>query len=381
MKKTILIFIDWYLPGYKAGGPIRSVANIVKNLSDNFNFIIITSDRDFGDTTSYKNIILNKLIKKDDYTIIYLSPENQKKSNLIEIIKKIDFNTVYFNNLFSLKFTILPLKIIKKHKKNTEIILAPRGMLGKGALGLKRRKKQVFLFSSKLIGLYKNIIWHATDEIEKQDIITNYGLKNKIHLISNISSKPEFYKQKEKKITKFIFLSRLAKKKNLLFAIKLFQKIEIKTEIIFSIFGTNEDIEYLQECRREILKIKNNITINFEGSIKHSEVNKILSEYHFYILPTLHENFGHSIFEAFSAGCPVIISDQTPWRDLENKKIGWDISLNNNQKFIDTIKYCVQMKQDEYNTWSKNAFDFAEKTTDSKELLEKYNEMFNLDFS
>ncbi len=239
----------------------------------------------------------------------------------------------------------------------------------------------MFLFSSKLIGLYKNIIWHATDEIEKQDIITNYGLKNKIHLISNISSKPEFYKQKEKKITKFIFLSRLAKKKNLLFAIKLFQKIEIKTEIIFSIFGTNEDIEYLQECRREILKIKNNITINFEGSIKHSEVNKILSEYHFYILPTLHENFGHSIFEAFSAGCPVIISDQTPWRDLENKKIGWDISLNNNQKFIDTIKYCVQMKQDEYNTWSKNAFDFAEKTTDSKELLEKYNEMFNLDFS
>jgi len=27
-KKKILVFIDWYLPGYKAGGPVRSMANI-----------------------------------------------------------------------------------------------------------------------------------------------------------------------------------------------------------------------------------------------------------------------------------------------------------------------------------------------------------------
>ena len=41
-KKKVLIFIDWFLPGIKAGGPINSVSAIVNQLSTEFNFYVLT---------------------------------------------------------------------------------------------------------------------------------------------------------------------------------------------------------------------------------------------------------------------------------------------------------------------------------------------------
>ena len=40
LKKTILCFVDHYLPGYKAGGPIQSIVNLVENLGDEFEFYL-----------------------------------------------------------------------------------------------------------------------------------------------------------------------------------------------------------------------------------------------------------------------------------------------------------------------------------------------------
>jgi len=45
-KPTVLAFTACYLPGYKGGGPIRSVANIVDRLGEEFSFRIFTGDRD-----------------------------------------------------------------------------------------------------------------------------------------------------------------------------------------------------------------------------------------------------------------------------------------------------------------------------------------------
>ncbi|NOZ36198.1 MAG: glycosyltransferase [Chlorobi bacterium] len=375
-KKKILIFIDWFLPGYKAGGPIRSVANIVNALHKIFDFYIITSDRDFGCNKPYKNIEINTFIQKNNCKILYLSPENQTKTNLINIIKNLDFNTVYFNSLFSVKYTLLPLRLIKKYKKNANIILAPRGMLGQGALSLKKGKKKLFLIVSKFLNLYKNITWHATDEVEVTDILKYYGKQSKTVLVPNISEKIKPCKTREKHITKFIFLSRIAEKKNLLSAIEFFLDVKTNKKVFFSIYGTNEEDDYLTKCKMKAQKAGENIKIEFKGEIPHENVHKTLTEYHFYILPTLHENFGHSIFEAFSAGCPVIISDQTPWRNLEKKEIGWDIPLNNKKKFQEIIQRCIDMKQEEYDIISKNAFNFAKNFSENSQATADTEKMF-----
>ena len=45
----VLVTIGSYLPGYKAGGPIRSVANLIDALGDDFEFRVVTSDKDLGE--------------------------------------------------------------------------------------------------------------------------------------------------------------------------------------------------------------------------------------------------------------------------------------------------------------------------------------------
>ena len=44
MKPKILILTDWYLPGTNAGGPVRSIANMIAHLKNEFLFKIITRD-------------------------------------------------------------------------------------------------------------------------------------------------------------------------------------------------------------------------------------------------------------------------------------------------------------------------------------------------
>ena len=54
-RKKILVFIDWFLPGYKAGGPIRSMANMTDHLQD-FDFFVVTRNTDYTDTNPYASV-------------------------------------------------------------------------------------------------------------------------------------------------------------------------------------------------------------------------------------------------------------------------------------------------------------------------------------
>ncbi len=243
-KNNILIFIDWFLPGFKAGGPIKSVSNIVSSLHQDFNFYIITSDRDIDDEKPYESEELNKWITKDNYQIAYLSKE-KRKDFILETIQKQSFDTYYFNSLYSQPYTLEPLRIIKQIKSNPKIIIAPRGMLGKGALKIKPIKKRIFLTITKLIGFFKNVIWHATDKEEAEDIKLAFGEKTKIFTTPNISVlniQKTFISKNENELN-LVFFSRISPKKNLLFALEILKHFT-NEQISLYIYGSIEDELY-----------------------------------------------------------------------------------------------------------------------------------------
>jgi glycosyltransferase involved in cell wall biosynthesis len=116
--------------------------------------------------------------------------------------------------------------------------------------------------------------------------------------------------------------------------------------------------------------------VNYKGGVKSEEVSSIISAYHFLILPTFNENYGHVIVESFSNGKPVIISDQTPWRGLEDKRVGWDIPLNNISKFEQVLRECISMDAEEYMSMSSNALGYAEKYCNSENSVQQMQQMF-----
>ena len=83
----ILVFIDWFSPAYKAGGPIVSVNNIIEHLSHKFKFYVVTSIYDIDEKEVVIKEKANTWLIKNKYSVIYLSRSHQKNFFLQLYIK------------------------------------------------------------------------------------------------------------------------------------------------------------------------------------------------------------------------------------------------------------------------------------------------------
>jgi glycosyltransferase involved in cell wall biosynthesis len=376
-KKNILICIDWFLPAYKAGGPIQSISNMVTHLKNELDFWIYTSNRDLNEKLDLHPESLNRWIKKDGINIMYADSSHQNVKFIKHLLNTHNFDKVYLNSFFSLKFSILPIILAKK--QNIKIILAPRGMLGEGALAIKSFKKKWFLKIFKTISFYKNIIWHATDASECDEIKLHFGKYQNVIVAPNLSKKifqSVPLKTKQQDHLKLFFLSRIAIKKNLLGAIQIFSLLPKSVTIEFTIIGPIDEINYWKECQSKLRDLPNNVKVSYLGAIPNHELTTILNDQHVMILPTRHENFGHVIMESWQAGCPVIISKHTPWKNLESKQLGFDLDNNNINSYVKAICNFAKMDQIDFDEWSEASFNFGKAFSENEVLLNKTKQLF-----
>ncbi|MBK9402767.1 MAG: glycosyltransferase family 4 protein [Bacteroidetes bacterium] len=380
-KKKILVFVDWYLPGYKAGGQIRSVANMAWYLRDEYDFYIVTSDTDLHETQPYTGIKKNEWTKGPDGTnVLYLPTEKQNYTRIKEIILAERADIIYLNSLFSKVFTLYPLMVRKRHLPVRKVVLAPRGMLGEGALQIKAFKKKTFLLWSKLTGLYRNIRWHASTNAEASEIKKVFGNKQLIYVALDLSDPREIKSKSRVKtpgLLRAAFLSRISDKKNLDGTLELLASLQGNGNVEFDIYGPIEEKEHWQRCEELMKKLPANIKATYKGYLSNEKVTETLQHYHLSILLTFNENFGHSIIESMAAGCPVLLSDQTPWRSLANQKAGWDIPLANTDEILSVLQKTIQMDQTEFDQWSHGAFEYAKKVIHNPEDIEQNRKLFS----
>lgn len=381
-KKKILIFSEYYLPGYKSGGGMRTIVNIVAHFKDTFDFFIVTKDCDGkGDKTPYKGVNYENWNNIEDAKVFYLSDKSIKLSKMIELIEKVKPDILYSNSYFS-AFSRYLLVIHRLQKfKSLPYIIAPCGELSKEPIKLGKFKKNTFVNLAKSLNLHKNIIWKASSELEKSEMKEALGGKSTILVAPDMVPKFDFEefseKKKPEKVTgeaRMVFLSRLNRKKNFNFLLENIRYI--KGNLTIDVIGPVDDESYWNECLALIKKLPSNVKINIVGSIPHSEVIETLIKYHYFVLPTQNENFGHIFLEALLAGCPLIISDRTPWLDLDKKKVGWSIPLEE-ELWSSIIQKCVDMDADEYQILSKNAFNFVKKWVSENKIENDTLNLFN----
>ena len=210
LKKKILIFIDWYKPGFKAGGPIRSISNIVNQLHNNIDFYIVTRNTDYLEANPYKSILSNEWNVIDEANVYYISKSKLKSALIRTIINEVKPDIIYCNSLFSFYFSLFPIYAAKK--LNINHILAVRGMLSEGSLSVKNRKKDFFLRIMKLLKFYKKTLFHATTLAEKNDILNKINA-NKVIVANNLSEKKEYQfvsKIKKENNLKLVYIGRIA---------------------------------------------------------------------------------------------------------------------------------------------------------------------------
>lgn len=371
--KNILITIDWFLPGTNAGGPVRSIANLVDRLKE-FNFYILTTNKDYCSDQPYENIVSDQWIERSENVKVYYFSEAQlSKKNVAAVMLGVDCKVIYINGIYSKFFSRIPLKIAKKN--NLEAIVATRGMLSPHAINVKQLKKKTFLKVQNTLKKYKKIHFHVTNEQEQKDVEKAIRKFNRISAIPNLPRviNEESFKiiEKGKGKLKLISLGRIAEEKGTTVSLNALK--QIKGNIELDLFGTIYNQDYWKKCMSIIGELPNTIKVNYCGELNADEVHVKLQEYHFLLLPSKGENYGHAIVESFISGRPVIISKNTPWKALEKEKVGFDVEES---ALSTAIQKAIDMDQSEFNEWSKSAHKKGTHIANDSTVIEKYKQLF-----
>ena len=96
-------------------------------------------------------------------------------------------------------------------------------------------------------------------------------------------------------------------------------------------------------------------------------------------LPTLGENFGHAIAEALAAGLPPVISDRTPWRDLDRHGAGTVLSLEEPGKFADELDRFARLTAAEMREVRTACIAYAKAALADARVLADNRRLFGLD--
>jgi glycosyltransferase involved in cell wall biosynthesis len=379
-KKVVLAFINHYLPGYKSGGPVRSVANIVESLGGEFDFRVVAADRDMQDREPYSGIALHRWVQVGNAWVQYTSPSAQSLVHWRRLMLDTPHDVLYVNSFFNTRFSILP--ILAWHTlrgTRAPLLIAPRGELAPGAVHIKRWKKVPALSLARAAGLWREALWHASSPEEATWIQRYFGEEARCMVAMNLAARVDV-PVVEKEISsprrfRVVFFSRLSRKKNLDFALRAISLC--RENVDFDIWGTREDEDYWRECDEIAVSVPANVRVHHRGALDHSQVLGTIAGYDLLFLPTKGENYGHVIAEALSVGTPVLISDRTPWRGLAGDEVGWDLPLEKGElPFAEVIDLAARAPSTAKTAGRERVRTYANKRLRDPSLAEANEQLF-----
>jgi glycosyltransferase involved in cell wall biosynthesis len=346
-RPRILALTRYYYPGFRAGGPVRSLINLVKAVDSKVDIVVVAADHDAGESERYKGVVQNGITDTPVGPVWYV-PRFSCWS-IHRVVRELRPDLIYLNSLFS-KETRSTLALRRVGIIRNPVILAPRGELDPGAIRLKRRRKRLFVRASRRMSLLEGVWWQATSIVEAEFIRREFRVPDEhVAIIGNIPSviEPSYDIEKTPGDLRLLFLSRVSVKKNLLFALSSLARV--KARVTLAVAGPVEDARYWARCEDAIHDLPAHISVTYMGPIPHDRIGSVFKDVHATILPTLGENFGHSIVESLLAARPVIISDKTPWQLTGGG--GWSLPLES-ERWCHAVEELAAM---EYSEWRRHA--------------------------
>lgn len=354
---NILIF-SFYPPASKAGGPVKSIESLFKEIHNEHKVFIVSPSVDIdGEYIDYNGYSLElkyypNINIKDNISFIWL----------LRFCKKNCIDFIYLNSFF--EFKNLFIVIAASYFLNVKTVLAPRGQLEPGALKTKKFLKYFYI---KFFNMFLNSridIYHSTSVDESLNISKLLKIPSfKILQISNIRRvlvEDSFFTKSDKKegIIKLVFFSRIVPKKNLLKLLTILSTCNVKG-IYLDIYGNIEDKDYWIKCEKVLMNSPNKDNFSYMGIPSNTELFHVLNKYDVFIFPTLSENFGHVIIEALASGLPVILNNTTPFsNDVLNFNIGSVIDFNNEDGVLDLINHYQKLEYNDYIGFKNNLLNY-----------------------
>lgn len=375
MRHRILAVAPHYVPGYRAGGPVRSLQQLVEATCGDFEWWIVTSDRDLRDVAPYPGIKHGCWVEVGGARVRYLSPTEGSPRSWWRLLHQNNHEALYLNSLFSPRFSVAPLVAARMFRgSEAPVLLAPRGETSTDALRLKAWKKRPYVHLAH--HLYADVHWHASTSSEAADIRRLLAPPEaRLHVARNLTPPPPPPppRSHEGHPLRICFLSRIARMKNLEYVLRVAARLRTPTAL--TIAGPCEDPVYWQECEKLAATLPTWVTVRQQGPVEPTQVPALLANHDVLFVPSKGENFGHVFFDALAAGTPVLVSDRTPWRGLVAKGVGWDLPLEDEDAFVAALETLAAQTSDARQARSERCHALACEVATDRGALDAHRTM------
>ena len=343
--RKILIITGRYLPGWRDGGPVRSILNLTEWLGNEYDLRIMCLDRDHGDTQPYSGITTGEYNAVGKAKVFYV------ERFLPQMIRKLstEADVVYVCGPYN-DYARMAMRLKKKGLIQKPLFVASMGSFSPEAFRIKGYKKRIFIAYMKLAHMFDAVTWSVTSEREEAELKSVIGKDSRCVIARDLPRKGAVSHCgiKNPGQLSVAFVSRISKKKNLSMIPRILHAADDNVKIRLDIYGVAEDKEYLKECMESLDELRRthpDCRWKYHGEADSNEVPQIFAEHDAFLFPTLGENYGHVIAESLAAECIPIISDTTPWTDLEEKGCGFVCSLNDTAAFAKAVEELAAMDE------------------------------------
>ncbi|MBW3569603.1 MAG: glycosyltransferase family 4 protein [Gemmatimonadetes bacterium] len=373
----VLTFMDYYLPGFRAGGPIPAVANLVEALAPDVRFSVVTRDHDLGVDAPYPQARRGAWAQAGSARVRYASRWGLGALPLMRLVRTEPHEVVYLNSFFSrISIRLLVLRWLGLVPR-AGLVVAPRGEFAAAALRTRRWRKRAWMAVSARLGVCRDVVWQASSAHEAEEIRAFWDADVPTFLTPELPSAlgPAVARSpKRRGEVRLVSVARISRIKNIDGALRMLAGV--RTPVALEVYGPIEDAAYAEECRAAAAALPAHVRVRFHGELPRERLPEVLADAHAFYLPTLRENYGHAIIEAMSAGCPVLISDRTPWRALEARGVGWDLPVDDAGAFRAAVERLAAMPAEEHARFSAAAAAYAREVAADPGPLEQHRALF-----
>lgn len=319
----VLILAPSFAPAIEAGGPARSLTNLVDRLSNRYQIDVITSDRDLGSTAPFPDLSA-RVVDRGNARVHYVDTSDRRA--LLTAIRTArtgsPVDIILLNSVWNVPLAFTPaLLILTRRLRARIVVLMPRGELEPGALQLEAGKKSLAMPIVRRV--YERIVdaCAATSASEADNIEKWNPRLPVIRVDETPDTVPFGGPSTPHKHPRLLFLGRIHPTKGLLPLLNGMARVT--SPLDFTIAGPIGDPAYWTKCQRAMAELPGHVAVDYIGPVDRAHLAGTLHNHEGFVSLTAGENFGHVFAEALQAGCPVITTDKTPWTATVLEGAGW----------------------------------------------------------
>lgn len=375
----VVVLAPAYVPAHKAGGPVPGIVGAVRQLGEH-EVSVLTADRDLGESAPYPPPHVGTT-EVDGTPVTYLPPlgwsTRREWRRALRGLRRAD--AVYVNSMMSKGFTVLPLVYLLATRWRGRLLISPRGELSETAMTLGgARQKRLWTGLVRALGAGRTFggrptTWVVSSPREQDDVERVFPGARTAVIPETLrpAATSGATRGPRSDALRVVTVGRVARIKGIDDLVRGIA--HVPGPVRLDVLGLLEDETYVALVRSLVDRLPAHVEVRLVGAVDPSAVEDALRESHLFALLTRGENFGHAIGEALRAGCPVLISDQTPWSDVARARAGVVLTreeCTTPATVGDAVRAFAEMDDDEWAGWSARATDFAARTAGTRSLAE-----------